>query len=592
MKPVRKVTAYFAFGGIGGIPIGAQMAERELFGRRGIIEVVGGCDIDPEACADFEMYTGVPEACVDVREMTVEDLWASSHGIEPDVLGITGPCQGGSKLINDEKANEPHYQALNGLSVRFLDLAIVKAGWRPGFVFWENVPHIMTEARGGWMIREMREILESRGYVYSLERRELGEDGGLAQRRIRLIGVWRLTSKVPSLCFQPSKKRVRACGEVLEPLPMPNAEAGGDMHWMPNLEWTTLLRLAMTPPGGDHRDIPGVLKELQARREVFRRHHVSDWQAPTPCIAGDGSNGVRNVSDPRLNCSPFSGSYGVPAWEATFPCIVGRSTIDKSGCGAVADPRPSTGNGLGRGGGWFPGGLGVVRMTDAMGTVKARSDVSTGPFAVADIRVKRAFDKGYGVLHKEPAHTIAGTSDAGCGAYAWADPRASVIRNGVGPISLEQAMLTMEVPAPWAIVDPGDPSVVLCSILRPDAKPTAYPIIMRPDGYWNRPLTPWELLALMSFPLYLRGRAVQLAGDASSRWRTRIGNAVPPLAAAAFFRRILAAFLAADAGVTLMSDGTDIWVSPWRDPADHELVEDIVPPPADHLIFPEGATLQ
>jgi site-specific DNA-cytosine methylase len=590
MKPLRKVKAYFAFGGIGGLAIGAQMAERELFGRRAVMEVIGGVDIDPNACADFQMYTRVPEACADVLDMTVEDLWKSSFGLEPDVLGVTGPCQGGSKLISDQKAQEAHYQSLNGLSVQFMQLAIVKAGWRPGYVFFENVLNIEAEARGGWMLREMNEILARVGYSYSIERRELGADGGLAQRRKRLIGLWRLPTKVPSLCFQPSKKRLRACGEVLEGLPLPNAAAGGDMHWMPNLEWTTWLRLSLIPPGGDHRDIPGVLKDLQARREVFRRHHVSDWHEPTPCIAGDGSNGVRHVSDPRLNCAPFAGTFGVPAWERTFPTVVGRSQIDKSRCGAVADPRPGRGNGLGRGGGWFPGGLGVVRMTEAMGTVKARNDVSTGAFAVADIRVKRAFDKGYGVLHNEPAHTIAGTSFSGCGAYAWADPRAdhraSLIRGAVGPIPLEQALKTMDVPAPWAIVDPSRPGETLCTIAKPDGQPSAYPIILRPDGYWNRPLSPWELLGLMAFPLYLGGRPVRLAGSSTSKWRTRIGNAVPPLAAAAFFRRILASYLAADAGTTLMSDGTDIWVSPWNDP-DHEIVEDIIAPLPPELVHPE-----
>src|SRR5690606_22805147 len=61
--------------------------------------------------------------------------------------------------------------------------------------------------------------------------------------------------------------------------------------------------------------------------------------------------------------------------------------------------------------------------------------------AVADVRVSRAYDAGYGVLSwQSPARTIAGTAAAGCGAYAAADGRERGAPDGVRVLTLDEAM--------------------------------------------------------------------------------------------------------------------------------------------------------
>lgn len=57
------------------------------------------------------------------------------------------------------------------------------------------------------------------------------------------------------------------------------------------------------------------------------------------------------------------------------------------------------------------------------------------------------------------------------------------------------------------------------------------------------------------------GAPLQLAGKSTSRWRERIGNAVPVQAAEAIARQMLVSLLEAEAGAfSLQGTGTPVWV--------------------------------
>jgi hypothetical protein len=78
------------------------------------------------------------------------------------------------------------------------------------------------------------------------------------------------------LPYRPSKKRVRACGEVLGELPLPEQEEAGELHRLPKLSWLNWVRLALIPAGGDWRDLPGMheggrIGSRRARRPRARR---------------------------------------------------------------------------------------------------------------------------------------------------------------------------------------------------------------------------------------------------------------------------------------------------------------------------------
>jgi len=373
-------TAAFPFGGCGGGALGFLNASVTMLGTRASFRLTGGVDFDAGACKDFEYLTGVPEACADVDSMTTADFRRAMGERAPDVIFMSPPCKGSSKLLSGELAKTEKYQNMNRLAGTFVRKMLLAWSEPPRLVLFENVPNITTRAAD--VIVEVTELLEAAGYIVSSGFHECGEIGGLAQKRKRFLMVARHKQRAAHILYHPPIKRIRGCGEVLGTIPVPGA-GGGPMHIMPNVSWLTWVRLALIPAGGDWRDIPGVLGEGQPRREVFRRHRVESWHEPSCTIGGPGSNGPTAVADPRpealdprLTCAPRAGTYGVLHW------------------------------------------------TEAAATITAAMQIDNGKAAVADPRVERAYDHGYAVLHwQEPSPTVAAGSHPGQGAYSVADPR-------------------------------------------------------------------------------------------------------------------------------------------------------------------------
>lgn len=484
-------TALFPFCGLGAGARGFLDAEIKLFGARARFEALGGIDVDPEGCADFERLTGAPAWCVDVGAITTPELVARYGRRAPDVVFMSPPCKGSSGLLSAAKASTAKYRAMNGLALTWTRRMLEAWPDPPKLILLENVPRITTRAKP--MLRKLRALLRRAGYVFSDGYHDCGEVGGLAQHRRRYLLVARHARTLPPLLYEPPSKRVRGCGEVLGALPLPEDPLAGPMHRLPRLSWLNWVRLALIPAGGDWRDLPGVLEEGEARRKKWGRHGVAAWDAPTGTVAGSGSNGV----------------------------------------GAVADPRPFGA------GGWFRGTYGVLPWEAAAPTVTGRSSASTGRFAVADPRVGRAFDAGYAVLRwDQAARTIAGTSAVGCGAYSVADPRVEELVPGLRPVTdaeLAAAAATPKKPPPFL------------------------PVILAEDGTWHRPMTTLELAALQALPTTIDGRALELKGGSVSRWRERIGNAVPVTAARAIADQMLVC-LAQGALETWTMQAGSVWV--------------------------------
>lgn len=590
------------FGGGGFGLHGFAAAEITMLGRRARFEVIGGIDFDAEACRDFELMTGVQEWNADVEKITVAEIrkrWPK----RPDCVFMSPPCKGASKLLSNAKAKEAKYAAMNRLAIVWTGKML--EAWAdnlPPLVLFENVPNIVT--RSPETIEGVRRLLKAAGYVTHDGFHCCGEIGGLAQYRKRFLMVARHPKKVPPLLYQPPKKRVRGCGEVLGALPMPEDPAGGAMHKMPKISWLNWIRLALIPAGGDWRDLPGVLEAGQARRTVFRRHHMQRWTDPTSTIGGSGSNGPTSVADPRVKGSPFHHTLKVTPWDKPAPSVtsspapssgavsvadprgVDVSLSDKpnrhycqytvrgwdqptktltsasrpgSGAQAVADPRP----------GWFRGVLGVTPWTEPVGVVASSSRPGNGNFSVADPRVKAAYDNGYAVLGwEDPSPTVAGGSHPGQGAYSVADPRmrCQPRAGSYGVLDHREPSKTVTGShrvdnAPAAIADPRWPEPdEEVEIGDPRKAPPTPPVIIADDGTWHRPLTTLELAALQSIPTTLNGSPLVLTGSGSTKWRETIGNAVPPLAAKAIAEQMLVSLISADAQAFMLSSGGQVWV--------------------------------
>lgn len=458
---MREYTLLCPFGGLGAGALGFQRAMAKVLGQEARFRVLGGIDVDPLACADFEYLTGAPALCADIAKLTPAELRAFAGDVPPDVVFTSAPCKGSSGLLPQAKADLPEYQALNRLALDWLELMVSTWDIPPKLLLFENVPRIQKRAAG--MLREIRKILKRAGYLLHEGYHECGELGGLAQKRQRYLLVARQPTRCPPILFQPPKKRLRACGEVLGPLPMPNDPAGGPLHQLPGIGWLNWVRLAMIPAGGDHRDLPGVLAEGQQRRAVFKRHAVERWDAPTGTVGGPGSNGVENVSDPRpagsveggdwyrgslgvvgwdetsdtvtgaaapsrgrfsvqdprVPCDPRAGAYGVADWNASAKTVTGSMRVDNAEA-AVADPRVPA-NAFAH----------VDRVTSAS-TVTGESYPSNGGSSVADPRINPLAGAGGPDAHRnkhrvedwnEPAHTVTGATRPGSGGQSVADER-------------------------------------------------------------------------------------------------------------------------------------------------------------------------
>jgi site-specific DNA-cytosine methylase len=69
-------------------------------------------------------------------------------------------------------------------------------------------------------------------------------------------------------------------------------------------------------------------------------YKISEWDETGGTVAsGVGpSSGGMVVNDPRVGCSPRSGTYGVMAWDETAKTVIGSGDVH-AGAAAVADPR-------------------------------------------------------------------------------------------------------------------------------------------------------------------------------------------------------------------------------------------------------------
>jgi site-specific DNA-cytosine methylase len=248
--PERVYTALFPFGGLGAGARGFLEAEARLVGVRARFRLIGGIDIDPEACADFEYLTGSPSLCADVAKLTPDALRAFAGERAPDCVFSSPPCTGYTTLIDDTKSEEERYQALNRLVLTWVELMLDTWGDAPPKLFLlENVPNIAN--RGRALLDKVKKLLRAAGYLFSEGYHDCGVWGGLAQHRRRFLLIARHAKSLPEILYQPPSRRVRGCGEVVGALPLPGSPEAGPMHAVPVISAKNWLRLALIPPGGD-----------------------------------------------------------------------------------------------------------------------------------------------------------------------------------------------------------------------------------------------------------------------------------------------------------------------------------------------------
>lgn len=595
----RVYTELHFFCGIGGTALGTSKSSAVVGDAAARFEAIGGIDFDVQACRDYERLTGRPALCVDVHQLEPAELRRFAGKRRPDVVLASPPCKGNSRLLSAERAKEPRYVLMNDLFERALFLCVSTWDEAPPLMFFENVPGITS--RSGAMLERCKKMLAAHGYAVDTGVHDCGEIGGLAQRRPRWFLVARHRARMPHVVYVPAKQRVRACGEVIGPMPMPgDVEAGGAMHSVPNLSWTNWKRLAAIPAGGDWRDLEGTLNGKD-RREVHRRHAVQAYDQPTPAITGPGGHAVEAVADPR----PFSNIMVVAGWADPSRSVVGASRVG-SGALSIADarfgnvdrvtawdgavgtithaPAPSSGGAaVADPRAWWGGVYGVTPFGEPAATVTGKSGLSSGRAAVADPRPRTWWQHVAGVTSwAAPAPTVTAGAKIHAGAFQVADPRPFLCspRAGAyrvlrwdqaagcvtGALGIDNGPAAIADPrVPFAIA-PATAEEIAAAEARPNRPPPFTPIIIAADGTWHRPLTTLELLALQGFPLVdVDVVPIVLDGTSHTRWRMGIGNAVPPPSAEAVGNQFLLALLRSDLGAFALSSDV-VWVAPTVEP--------------------------
>lgn len=322
-------------------------------------------------------------------------------------------------------------------------------------------------------------------------------------------------------------ERLQAVGTVLDRMPLPGAPAGGPMHRIPSLQWKTWVRLAFVEAGSDWRSLnklaveDGVLRDFLIVPE-YRRGYlgVNRWDQAMGTVQGESlpSNGAFSIADPRAPAGALEyQQYGVCGWQETMGSVINVKSPGQ-GTFSVADPRRA-GEGFGK--------YMVTRYDEAAGTVISGSTTGQGAYAVADPRPAGIPEKGDHYL--TGGHYGVTRWDQSTGAVS----SAACHDNGR-----------------WSVADPR----------MPEAGDKLVAVIRALDGTWHRPFTTLELAALQS--LIDPEEYLELDGLSDSAWRERIGNAVPPSAAAAIAGVMGTTLLLAWSGETFMLSASPIWVRP------------------------------
>lgn len=444
----QTVTHFALFGGSGSGAAGFNDADPSIGAIKGRMVCVGGIDVDPRACADFKMMTGVEQLCADLfsrdqymawngrppppswREADANTVRRAAHGHFPDIVFLSAPCKGFSGLLPAAHASTPKYWALNELTLRGVWLTMEAfADDLPGLILFENVPRIAT--RGRHLLDQIASMLHHYGYATAETTHDCGELGdGLGQSRRRFLMVARLVRKVPPFLYEPPKRPLRSVGEILGHMPLPGDPLGGPMHRIPALQWKTWVRLAFVEAGSDWRSLSRLAVENGYLRDYLILPVGTDWHAgsmgvrrwsqPSGTVTGNAgvTTGSFSVADPRFAASAAwhdGQAYGVRHWAEPTGAIAGQQAPGQ-GAYAVADPRHT---GPAKHSNEFA-------IVDWDGAARAVTSAHGAGQAVADPRADSGFlGKGkYRVTAlDEAAGTVIARSDTGQGAYAVADPR-------------------------------------------------------------------------------------------------------------------------------------------------------------------------
>jgi site-specific DNA-cytosine methylase len=592
--------------GVGGQDLGFEQSRHEYKGIIGKFTTLGGIDNDPIAIRNFERVTGNKAYCIDLftrqqyvmfhgqeppsswEELTPEKL-RDLFPVRPDVVIMSPPCKGNSRLLPKQQAMTPKYVALNQLPERIYTLVL--EAWfddLPPILLMENVPGIKDKGRGQTYLKTINEKLTQYGYVSHEALYDCGEWGELGQHRVRYLHISRLPSKIPSFVFEPPSFPLKSIGDILGPLPMPgDVVKCGRLHRIPNLAWRTWERLALIPAGKDWRAL-----ETYSHSPHNGTYRIIPWDNPSTTLTAQSNPGNASavqIADPRINKLGYGNKYRVTADDSPAPVVTGA----RIGSGGIvyADPKvPKFNVNRQRIGKWDSPSSAVIANAENFvadpryrdhfhcfkvspwnkpaDTVTSGHSPTGGAVSVADPRLnkhKERFGNAYKVVKwDDAAPVITGQGEVQTGAISVADPRLNCRPwgNTKGPFGVQE----WDKPSStiFGAFDIHAGAAAVADPRMPDPNEKGVFIIIAADGTWHRPITTYEGAMLQGFPRTFRdGSPFDLVDCSDGKAREYIGNAVPVQTATAIGNTLLRSLMPCLLGDYYWGCSNDkVWVKP------------------------------
>ncbi len=256
--------------------------------------VVAGVELDPVAADTY--HANHPSAHLfasDIRDISGEELLASSPEGRIDLIAACPPCQGFSSLTSKYRRDD----ARNELIFEFVRL--VKEV-RPRMIMMENVPGL-ANGRGKAFFEEALRKFRNLGYRLDFRICDVA-DYGVPQHRKRLVllGALHANLKVAMPIFgaDGKMKPYRTVRDTISGMPRPvvfdsRKSVGGPVNLMWNvvrrISAINVERLKALPCGADRRALPENLRppcHKTNNKGFVNVYGRMRWDEPSPTITG------------------------------------------------------------------------------------------------------------------------------------------------------------------------------------------------------------------------------------------------------------------------------------------------------------------
>jgi DNA (cytosine-5)-methyltransferase 1 len=264
----KKIAVIDLFCGAGGLAYGLQMAG---------LEIKAGIDLDPNCKYPIEQNTSAKFECLNIKDVTSEDINRLFDGAKVRVLAGCAPCQPFSTYSQSRKNKDERWTLLR----EFQRLALSTL---PEIVTMENVPGLAKQE----IWNEFILILQQNGYQVTWSEVDCTKLG-IPQTRKRLVLLASRLGEIELLT--PTDVQIRTVKDVIGSLPPIKAGQtcfNDPLHSCAGLSDINIRRIKASKPGRTWRDWPIDLR-AKCHLKISGKSYPSvygrmEWDKPAPTM--------------------------------------------------------------------------------------------------------------------------------------------------------------------------------------------------------------------------------------------------------------------------------------------------------------------